>query len=234
MSLLTMASSAFLLLGHGLEAVIERRTDLGDGVLQRADRPHLLLIVWLRCSPRTQDAREGTAAGASFAGEDQPPPSDETENEREGNIGKGGVLRIGRCDGEHVSGGEIHGGRPREERDRRAGGELDCANGCAVLEQSEGGCPCRRGAGNGAAERGGCGETRSAAEDVPENHRGGRRLAGGKVVEVIGRQVIENVALNGETIPAGARDIGRLAGREPDSVELRRAGKGRAGDVHPP
>src|SRR5512134_2499322 len=47
MSLLTMASSAFLLLDHGLQAVIERRPDLGDGVLQRADRPRLFLIVWL-------------------------------------------------------------------------------------------------------------------------------------------------------------------------------------------
>lgn len=58
-----------LLLEHDFEAIIERRPDLGDRVLQRADRPRLLLIVWRHlCFLKDRDARQGAAAGASFAG----------------------------------------------------------------------------------------------------------------------------------------------------------------------
>jgi hypothetical protein len=52
MSSLTVASSVFLLLGHGLQAIIERRFDLRGRVLQRLDCPRLVLIVWLHRFPR--------------------------------------------------------------------------------------------------------------------------------------------------------------------------------------
>ena len=120
--------------------------------------------------------------------------SDEAEDEGERDVGKRGVLRIGRCDGEDIAGGEINGGSHREGSGSLARGKLHLANWCAVLEQSEGGRSCRRDTGNGAAERGAGGKTRGAAENMAQDHPAACRLPGGEVGQVIRWQGIQDVA----------------------------------------